>query len=142
MSTGTTSPGRAKIPARTLRTDRWWVSPLLNAAGLAFFLVYGTFRIFYDQNYWVEEFHYLAPFYSPCLSEQLCRGVQPLPRHPAAQPALVDVAGDVHPDLPAAASGPPATTTARPTTGRSGSRRRPAPSPSRTRPTPARPASR
>ena len=88
MSTGTTSPGRAKISARTLRTDRWWVWPLLNAAGLAFFLVYGTFRIFYDQNYWVEEFHYLAPFYSPCLSNSCVEGSShflgtPLPSLPS-----------------------------------------------------------
>ena len=74
MSTGTMSERRAKISARTLRTDRWWVSPLLNAAGLAFFLAYGTFRIFYDQNYWVEEFHYLAPFYSPCLAASCVEG--------------------------------------------------------------------
>jgi hypothetical protein len=88
MSTGTTSPGRAKISARTLRTDRWWVWPLLNAAGLTFFLVYGTFRIFYDQNYWVEEFHYLAPFYSPCLSSSCVEGSShflgtPLPSLPS-----------------------------------------------------------
>ena len=26
--------GRAQITAKTLRTDRWWLSPLLTAAGL------------------------------------------------------------------------------------------------------------
>ena len=87
MSTGVTSEQRAKIPARTLRTDRWWVAPLLNAAGLALFLVYGTWRIFYDQNYWVDEFHYLAPFYSPCLAQSCVEGSshflgQPLPDLP------------------------------------------------------------
>jgi hypothetical protein len=61
--------GRIRLAARTLRTDRWWVPPLLTAAGLLFFLAYGTFRIFTSRWYWVEQYHYLAPFYSPCLSD-------------------------------------------------------------------------
>ena len=51
MSTGTTSPRRAKVNARTLRTDRWWLYPLLTGSGLALFLIYGFWRIFYNQNY-------------------------------------------------------------------------------------------
>lgn len=87
MSTGTQSERRASIPARTLRTDRWWFWPLMNAVGLGLFVVYGTFRIFYDQNYWVEEFRYLAPFYSPCLAQSCVEGSshflgQPLPNLP------------------------------------------------------------
>jgi hypothetical protein len=61
--------GRIRLAARTLRTDRWWLSPLLTAAGLLFFLAYGTFRVFTSRWYWVESYHYLAPFYSPCLSD-------------------------------------------------------------------------
>jgi hypothetical protein len=88
MSSVRTAPGRAMIPRRTLRTDRWWLPPFLTAAGLGLFLVYGTVRIFLDQNYWVEEFHYLAPFYSPCLAASCVEGSshflgQPLPELPS-----------------------------------------------------------
>jgi hypothetical protein len=61
-------PGRARIAARTLRTDRWWLSPLLTAVGLILFILYGAFRVFTSRWYWVDDYHYLAPFYSPCVS--------------------------------------------------------------------------
>ena len=98
MSTGTTSPRRAKVNARTLRTDRWWLYPLLTGSGLALFLIYGFWRIFYDQNYWVDELNYLAPFYSPCLSQSCVEGAshflgQPLPNLPDwMSPAMVVLA--------------------------------------------------
>lgn len=63
------APGRARIAARTLRTDRWWLAPLGTFLGLTAFIVYGLVRTFMNDFYWVEEFHYLAPFYSPCLSD-------------------------------------------------------------------------
>jgi len=63
------SAGRARIAARTLRTDRWWLPPLLTAAGLLLFLAYGFFRIFSARWYWVEDYHYLGPFFSPCLAD-------------------------------------------------------------------------
>ncbi|TDQ48018.1 hypothetical protein [Actinorugispora endophytica] len=70
--TATTSPApgsrRARIAARTLRTDRWWTGPLLTALGLAAFVVYATARVFQQDHYWVAEHHYLTPFYSPCVS--------------------------------------------------------------------------
>ncbi len=53
---------------RTLRKDRWWLSPLLNALLLVGFVAYGTWRAFEGQFYFHEP--YLAPFYSPCLSQQ------------------------------------------------------------------------
>jgi hypothetical protein len=77
MSTGIFSEKRAKIPARTLRTDRWWLSPLLNALALGSFLVYATVRLFWDKNYFVADFHYIAPFYSPCLSNDCVSGTSP-----------------------------------------------------------------
>jgi len=95
MATGTTSPGRAKIGARTLRTDRWWQAPLLTFLGLAGFLVYGFVRIFHDSDYWVEAYHYIAPFYSPCLSESCVPGSshflgQPFPQLPSwMSPAMI-----------------------------------------------------
>ncbi|MGH8840856.1 MAG: hypothetical protein ACRDVO_16595, partial [Jiangellaceae bacterium] len=69
MATGVTSPVRARIPARTLRTDRWWIEPALTALGLAAWVAYATVRVFLQENYWVAEHHYLTPFYSPCVTE-------------------------------------------------------------------------
>lgn len=69
MSSTLTGEGRrAKISARTLRTDRWWLFPLSNAVALGIFLLYAAIRLFWDKSYFVEEFDYVAPFYSPCLS--------------------------------------------------------------------------
>ena len=67
-STTDASTGRAQISARTLRTDRWWLPPLLNFAGLTAWVVYATVRAFQQDNYWVGEYEYLTPFYSPCVS--------------------------------------------------------------------------
>jgi|SRR4051794_3811966 hypothetical protein len=78
MSSGIFSERRAKIDERTLRTDRWWLNPLLNGLALGAFLVYATVRLFWDKNYFVEEFHYIAPFYSPCLSSDCVEGTAPL----------------------------------------------------------------
>jgi hypothetical protein len=66
-ATGVFSPGRAQIPQRTLRTDRWWQSPLLVDLGFAAFIIYATVRAFMQNHYYVAEYHYLTPFYSPCV---------------------------------------------------------------------------
>jgi hypothetical protein len=55
--------------ARTLRSDRWWLPPLTTSAVLGLFLVYTIVRVFMRRWYWVNEYHYLTPLYSPCLSE-------------------------------------------------------------------------
>lgn len=68
MATGVMAPRRAKISEKTLRTDRWWLPPLLTVVGLVAWISYATVRVFQKDNYWVEEFHYLTPFYSPCVS--------------------------------------------------------------------------
>jgi hypothetical protein len=60
--------GRADIKERTLRTDRWWLAPLINALGLATFVVYATIRSLWGSAYYVEQYHYLSPFYSPCVT--------------------------------------------------------------------------
>jgi hypothetical protein len=78
MSTNTRSDRRANISARTLRTDRWWLSPLLNALALGSFLIYATVRLFWDRSYFFEDYHYVAPFYSPCLSTDCVSGTSPL----------------------------------------------------------------
>lgn len=68
-STGVDAPGRVVPRARTLRTDRWWLPPLLTFLGLTTFVVYATVRAFMQDYYWVAEHHYLTPFYSPCLTQ-------------------------------------------------------------------------
>jgi hypothetical protein len=65
---------RAAIAAKTLRTDRWWLPPLTIGAILAFFIVYSTVRIFMADWYWVDEFHYLTPLYSPCVADNCVPG--------------------------------------------------------------------
>jgi len=59
---------RAAIPARTLRTDRWWQDPALTVVGLSAWILYGVVRVFMQKWYWVDDYHYLTPFYSPCVS--------------------------------------------------------------------------
>ena len=66
--TGVHSPGRANIAPGTMRTDRWWVQPLLVVAGLSIWLIYGVVRIMSQRAYFVERYHYLSPFSSPCVS--------------------------------------------------------------------------
>ena len=76
--TGVFSPTRAQISQRTLRTDAWWKSPIVTDLGFAAFVIYATVRAFLQNNYFVEEYHYLTPFYSPCISTGLHAGGQPL----------------------------------------------------------------
>jgi len=66
--TGVFGKTRARISERTLRTDRWWIPPLVTAIGLGAFVIYATIRSYVRTAYWVAEYHYLTPFYSPCLS--------------------------------------------------------------------------
>lgn len=68
-NTGVFSPGRAEIPQRTLRTDNWLKSPILSDLGFAAFIIYATVRAFQRDHFFVPEYHYLTPFYSPCLSK-------------------------------------------------------------------------
>jgi len=65
---GLDAPGRARISARTLRLDRWWVQPAVTAGVLVLFAIYATWRAFEDAHYFSEP--YLSPFYSPCLTDK------------------------------------------------------------------------
>jgi hypothetical protein len=60
------APARAKIEQRTLRTDRYWLSPLLTLLVLLGFVFYATFRAFANTDYYAAP--YISPFYSPCLA--------------------------------------------------------------------------
>ncbi len=69
MATQTTveRPGaRARIGVRTLRRDRWWVSPAITVAVLVTLIAYLTWAAFVDRNYYVEP--YISPLYSPCIT--------------------------------------------------------------------------
>jgi hypothetical protein len=73
-TTADASAGRAQISARTLRTDRWWLPPLLTVAGLGAWVIYATVRVFMQNYYWIPDYHYLTPFYSPCISKDCVEG--------------------------------------------------------------------
>ena len=71
-ATATTTPTeprprrRADIPARTLRTDRWWAEPTVTGIVLISFVIYSTWAAFQNANYYARP--YLSPLYSPCLA--------------------------------------------------------------------------
>src|SRR4051812_6833025 len=64
---------RAQIKVRTLRTDRWWLAPLLTFLALSAFLVYGVWAII-DGSYYIDP--YIAPFSSPCLTTSCAEGAR------------------------------------------------------------------
>jgi hypothetical protein len=65
MSTGVHDPTRARVEAKTLRTDRWWVYPLTTFVVFTAFVIYATIRAFMGSSYYHAP--YLSPLYSPCL---------------------------------------------------------------------------
>ena len=54
------------IPGATLRTDAWWLEPLLVVLVLGSFAVYSTWAALQNAHYYVAP--YLSPLYSPCLA--------------------------------------------------------------------------
>lgn len=61
---------------RTLRTDAWWLQPLLVFVGLGGFVVYATWAALQDAHYFFAP--YLSPFYSPCISANCVHKTIPL----------------------------------------------------------------
>ena len=59
----------------TERRDAWWAGPLATALGLGGFIIYSTFRAFYNAEYQLghgtevlpEHAYLLSPFYSPLI---------------------------------------------------------------------------
>ena len=70
--TGVFSEGRAKLSARTLRTDRWWLQPLIAFLALFSFIIYATWRAFEGAHYFLSPL--ISPFYSPCLTTKCVDG--------------------------------------------------------------------
>ena len=55
----------------TLRRDRWWVSPWVTVGILTSFVVYSTWAVFQNGDFYVGALHHrdlLSPFYSPCFT--------------------------------------------------------------------------
>ena len=86
------APRRAQIDGRTLRRDRWWLSPLLTFLGLTTFLVYGLVRTASQSYYWVDSYHYLSPFASPCVSASCVPGSSHLGQWFGHFPAMIPLA--------------------------------------------------
>jgi hypothetical protein len=76
MTQATQAPAkaRAQISDKTLRRDRWWREPAVTATLLAIWVVYATVHVFLGRWYWVPRYHYLTPFYSPCISGECAAG--------------------------------------------------------------------
>jgi hypothetical protein len=53
----------------TLRSDRWWVGPLITFTVLSSFIVYTSWAIFESGHYYTDP--YLSPLYSPVLFAKL-----------------------------------------------------------------------
>ena len=68
LAPGVGAPGRARIVARTLREDRWWLQPLVTFVCFTAWLLYGLVRAATQSHYFVADYGYLTPFASPCLS--------------------------------------------------------------------------
>ena len=84
-------PGpRAAIAARTLRQDRWWVSPAISFSVLSSFIIYATWAAFVNGDYFVRP--YLSPFYSPCLASS-CGGDSSQKIHGAAHVPHLGILG-------------------------------------------------
>jgi hypothetical protein len=54
------------MPGATLRTDAWWIEPLLVVLVLGAFVVYATWAALQSAYYYAAP--YLSPFYSPCIA--------------------------------------------------------------------------
>lgn len=66
MAVDSARAGRVQLPGRTLRTDRWWLPPLVSFLVLTAFIAYSTWAAFINRDYFWEP--YISPFYSPCLA--------------------------------------------------------------------------
>jgi hypothetical protein len=76
MRAGTGAAGRAAIPERTLRTDNWRQAPLLTFTLLSSWVIYALVRTASQRDYFVDRYHYLSPFSSPCVSASCPSGAR------------------------------------------------------------------
>jgi hypothetical protein len=76
MTQASVAPGktRAQISERTLRQDPWWRAQRVVATLLTIWVTYASVHVFIGKWYYVPQFHYLTPFYSPCVSGECVPG--------------------------------------------------------------------
>src|SRR5258708_26425811 len=63
---------RAQIKESTLRRDRWWRQPAVNAAALGVVVIYLTWASLINSDYFWKP--YISPLYSPCLATTCVKG--------------------------------------------------------------------
>jgi hypothetical protein len=83
---------RAQISQRTLRTDQWWKSPAIVATLLSIWVTYATVHVFIGKWYFVPQYHYLTPFFSPCISGECAPGSSSLGQWFPALPPIIPYA--------------------------------------------------
>jgi hypothetical protein len=83
---------RAQISQRTLRTDPWWKSPAIVATLLTIWVTYATVHVLIGKWYFVPQYHYLTPFYSPCISGECVPGSSSLGQWFPALPPIIPYA--------------------------------------------------
>jgi hypothetical protein len=83
---------RAEISERTLRRDNWRRAPAVTAVLLTIWVAYATTHVFIGNWYWVPKFHYLTPFYSPCISGECAPGSSSLGQWLPALPPIIPYA--------------------------------------------------
>ncbi|HXZ63665.1 MAG TPA: hypothetical protein VEH05_02970 [Streptosporangiaceae bacterium] len=83
---------RAQISQKTLRTDRWWRSPAVVSIALTIWLAYATVHVFIGHWYYVAKYHYLTPFYSPCVSGECVPGSSSLGHWIGSLPPIIPYA--------------------------------------------------
>ena len=83
---------RAQIPDRTLRKDNWRRAPALTAVLLTIWVTYATVHVFIGKWYYVPQYHYLTPFYSPCVSGECVPGSSSLGHWIPAVPPIIPYA--------------------------------------------------
>jgi hypothetical protein len=94
MTQATVRPSRtrAQIADKTLRKDPWWRAPAITAAALTIWVIYATVRVFMGHWYWVPKYHYLTPFYSPCVSGECAPGSSSLGQWFGQVPSIIPYA--------------------------------------------------
>ncbi len=83
---------RAQIAERTLRKDPWWNRGRVVATLLTLWVGYATVRVFTGHWYFIEKYHYLTPFYSPCVSGECVPGSSSLGHWIPAIPPIIPYA--------------------------------------------------
>jgi len=83
---------RAQISERTFRKDPWWRAPRITAMLLTIWVAYATVHVFTGKWYYVPQYHYLTPFYSPCINGECVPGSSSLGHWLPALPPIIPYA--------------------------------------------------